>query len=228
MLSSIETDYETVKAIKHSERGCVSLLQNKQNGTRFIFRHYRGNGEVYRKLVGISCPNLPQIMETAERDGMVAVLEEYIQGDSLAYLLEGALFSHAEARKITMQLCNALWVLHKLGAVHRDIKPENVMIRGSEAILIDFDASRIFKSNTNQDTQILGTTGYAAPEQYGIAQTDERADIYSLGVLLNIMLTGKHPSKELASGRLGRIVQKCTMVNPEKRYKSVLYLMEAL
>ena len=228
MLSSIETDYETVKTIKHSERGSVSLLQNKQNGTRFIFRHYRGNGEVYRKLVGISCPNLPQIMETAERDGMVAVLEEYIQGDSLAYLLEGALFSHAEARKITMQLCNALWVLHKLGAVHRDIKPENVIIRGSEAILIDFDASRIFKSDTNQDTQILGTTGYAAPEQYGITQTDERADIYSLGVLLNIMLTGKHPSKELANGHLGRIVQKCTMVNPEKRYKSVLYLMEAL
>ena len=228
MLSSIETDYETVKTIKHSERGSVSLLQNKQNGTRFIFRHYRGNGEVYRKLLGISCPNLPQIMETAERDGMVAVLEEYIQGDSLAYLLEGALFSHAEARKITMQLCNALWVLHKLGAVHRDIKPENVMIRGSEAILIDFDASRIFKSDTNQDTQILGTTGYAAPEQYGITQTDERADIYSLGVLLNIMLTGTHPSKALASGRLGRIVQKCTMVNPEKRYKSVLYLMEAL
>ena len=228
MLSSIETDYETVKTIKHSERGSVSLLQNKQNGTRFIFRHYRGNGEVYRKLVGISCPNLPQIMETAERDGMVAVLEEYIQGDSLAYLLEGALFSHAEARKITMQLCNALWVLHQLGAVHRDIKPENVIIRGSEAILIDFDASRIFKSDTNQDTQILGTTGYAAPEQYEITQTDERADIYSLGVLLNIMLTGKHPSKELASGRLGRIVQKCTMVNPEKRYKSVLYLMEAL
>ena len=228
MLSSIETDYETVKTIKNSERGSVSLLQNKQNGTRFIFRHYRGNGEVYRKLVGISCPNLPQIMETAERDGMVAVLEEYIQGDSLAYLLEGALFSHAEARKITMQLCNALWVLHKLGAVHRDIKPENVMIRGSEAILIDFDASRIFKSDTNQDTQILGTTGYAAPEQYGIAQTDERADIYSLGVLLNVMLTGKHPSKELANGRLGRIVQKCTMVNPEKRYKSVLYLMETL
>ncbi len=228
MLSSIETDYETVKAIKHSERGCVSLLQNKQNGTRFIFRHYRGNGEVYRKLLGISCPNLPQIMETAERDGMVAVLEEYIQGDSLAYLLEGALFSPAEARKITLQLCNALWVLHKLGAVHRDIKPENVIIRDSEAVLIDFDASRIFKSDTNQDTQILGTTGYAAPEQYGITQTDERADIYSLGVLLNIMLTGKHPSKELANGHLGRIVQKCTMVNPKKRYKSVLYLMEAL
>ena len=228
LLTSIDTEYETVKTIKNSERGCVSLLQNKQNGTRFIFRHYQGSGEVYRKLLSVSCRNLPKIMEAAEQDGMVAVLEEYIQGDSLAFLLAGACLTPAEARKITFQLCNALWVLHSLGAVHRDIKPENVIVRGSEAILIDFDASRIFKSGTNQDTQILGTTGYAAPEQYGITQTDERADIYSLGVLLNIMLTGKHPSKELASGKLGRIVQKCTMVNPKKRYKSVLYLMEAL
>ena len=228
LLSSIDAEYETVKTIKNSERGCVSLLQNKQNGTRFIFRHYQGSGEVYRKLLSVSCPNLPKIMEAAEQDGMVAVLEEYIQGDSLAFLLAGACLTPAEARKITLQLCNALWVLHSMGAVHRDIKPENVIVRGSEAVLIDFDASRIFKSGTNQDTQILGTAGYAAPEQYGITQTDERADIYSLGVLLNIMLTGKHPSKELASGRLGRIVQKCTMVNPKKRYKSVLYLMEAL
>ena len=228
LLSSIDLEYETVKTIKNSERGCVSLLQNKQNGTRFIFRHYQGSGEVYRKLLSVSCPNLPKIMEAAEQNGMVAVLEEYIQGDSLAFLLAGACLTPAEARKITFQLCNALWVLHSLGAVHRDIKPENVIVRGSEAVLIDFDASRIFKNGTNQDTQILGTTGYAAPEQYGITQTDERADIYSLGVLLNIMLTGKHPSKELASGRLGRIVQKCTMVNPKKRYKSVLYLMEAL
>ena len=228
LLSSIDAEYETVKTIKNSERGCVSLLQNKQNGTRFIFRHYQGSGEVYRKLLSVSCRNLPKIMEAAEQDGMVAVLEEYIQGDSLAFLLAGACLTPAEARKITFQLCNALWVLHSLGAVHRDIKPENVIVRGSEAVLIDFDASRIFKNGTNQDTQILGTTGYAAPEQYGITQTDERADIYSLGVLLNIMLTGKHPSKELASGKLGRIVQKCTMVNPKKRYKSVLYLMEAL
>ena len=228
LLSCIETEYETVKILKNSARGCVSLLQNRQNGTRFLFRHYRGNGEVYRKLLGVACPNLPQVMEVAESGGMVAVLEEYIRGDSLAYLLEGSLLTPAEARKIALQLCNALWVLHAMGAVHRDIKPENVIIRGDEAVLIDFDASRIFKSENRGDTQILGTTGYAAPEQYGISQTDQRADIYSLGVLLNIMLTGKHPSRALAGGRLGRIVQKCTMINPEKRYKNVLYLMEAL
>ena len=75
---------------------------------------------------------------------------------------------------------------------------------------------------------MLGTTGYAPPEQYGLSQTDGRADIYALGVLLNIMLTGKHPSRALAAGRMGRVVQKCTMMNPEKRYKTVLHLMEAL
>ena len=156
------------------------------------------------------------------------MLEEYIEGDSLAELLRGVCFTAAEARETTWQLCQALWVLHSMGAVHRDVKPENVILRGRQAVLIDFDASRLFKGEHSADTRILGTTGYAAPEQYGIAQTDERADIYSLGVLLNIMLTGKHPSKELPHGRWGRVVQKCTMVNPQKRYRSALSLMEAL
>ena len=167
-------------------------------------------------------------MEVAEENGRIAVLEEYIEGDSLAELLRGACFTAAEAREITWQLCQALWVLHSMGAVHRDVKPENIILRGRQAVLIDFDASRLFKGEHSADTRILGTTGYAAPEQYGIAQTDERADIYSLGVLLNIMLTGRHPSKELTHGRWGRVVQKCTMVNPKKRYRSVLSLMEAL
>ena len=204
------------------------LLRHKSTGERFIFRNYCGSGEVYRKLLTVDCPNLPRIFEVAEQDGMTAVLEEYVQGDSLGFLLEGGCFSPTQAKETTKQLCNALWVLHSMGAVHRDIKPENVIIRGSEAVLIDFDASRIYKIETSRDTQVLGTVGYAAPEQYNIAQTDGRSDIYSLGVMLNIMLTGKHPSKELAGGILGRVVQKCTMMNPEKRYKNVLYLMEAL
>lgn len=228
LLASVAADYETVRTLKRGARGEVSLLRHRQSGTRFVFRQYQGSGEVYRKLLSVTCPNLPRVLEAAEQDGRVAVLEEFIPGDALAFVLAGGCLTPAQAREITLQLCSALWVLHSLGAVHRDIKPENVILRGGEAVLIDFDAARVFKDETNQDTQVLGTTGYAAPEQYGIAQTDARADLYSLGVLLNLMLTGKHPSQALASGRLGRIVQKCTMVNPEKRYKNVLYLMEAL
>ncbi len=228
VLQFVENEFTAVTRLKESERGCVSVLRHKVSGRRYVFRSFRGEGQVYQRLLSIRCPNLPQILEVAQRDGNVLVLEEYIQGDDLAELLKGARFTPAEARRIAAQLCAALWTLHSQGVVHRDVKPENIIVRGGEAVLVDFDASRIFKDGVRADTQVLGTTGYAPPEQYGISQTDPRSDIYALGVVLNIMLTGQHPSVVLAPGRLGRVIQRCTMVNPEKRYQNVLALREAL
>ena len=225
---ALDQEYDTVRQLKESVRSQVSVVRHRASGRWYVLRCFEGNADVYRKLLRVSCPHLPQIIEVGERDGKVIVLEEYIQGDTLAFLLEGGLLIPPQAKDMMRQLCTALWVLHSLGADHRDIKPENVMVRGDEVVLIDFDASRIYKLESETDTQILGTTGYAAPEQYGLSQSDERADIYALGVLLNIMLTGIHPSKTLAPGRLGRIVQRCTMMNSHKRYRNVLHLMEAL
>ena len=102
------------------------------------------------------------------------------------------------------------------------------MLRGSDAVLIDFDAARIHRDDQTEDTHILGTTVFAAPEQYGMSQSGASADIYALGVLINVMLTGKHPSGKLAEGRWGRIVTRCTQVNPAKRYRSVLRLQGEL
>lgn len=227
-LEAVTTEYDTLHVLKRSPRGTVSVVRHKKSGTRYVFRRYSGSGEVYRRLLPVLCPHLPQIMEAAEQDGQTAVLEEYVQGDTLAELLMGARLTEREARQVTMQLCQALHVLHSMGAVHRDVKPENVILRGSDAVLIDFDAARIYKDESESDTQVLGTTGFAAPEQYGIFQSDERADIFSLGVLLNIMLTGKHPSRKMAAGKMGRIVRKCTMTAPEQRYQSTRALMEVL
>lgn len=227
-LEAVTTEYDTLRVLKQSPRGTVSVVRHKKSGTRYVFRRYSGSGEVYRRLLPVLCPHLLQIMEAAEQDGQTAVLEEYVQGDTLAELLMGARLTEREARQVTMQLCQALHVLHSMGAVHRDVKPENVILRGSDAVLIDFDAARIYKDESESDTQVLGTTGFAAPEQYGIFQSDERADIFSLGVLLNIMLTGKHPSREMAAGKMGRIVRKCTMTAPEQRYQSARALMEVL
>ena len=227
-LEAVTTEYDTLHVLKRSPRGTVSVVRHKKSGTRYVFRRYSGSGEVYRRLLPVLCPHLPQIMEAAEQDGQTAVLEEYVQGDTLAELLMGARLTEREARQVTMQLCQALHVLHSMGAVHRDVKPENVILRGSDAVLIDFDAARIYKDESESDTQVLGTTGFAAPEQYGIFQSDGRADIFSLGVLLNIMLTGKHPSREMAAGKMGRIVRKCTMTAPEQRYQSARALMEVL
>ncbi len=227
-LSLIRENFDAEKELKSTPAGGIWRLRHKKSGRLYIFRRYEGSGEVYRKLLGVACPNLPRIFDVAEQAGKVAVLEEYVSGDRLDFLLEGGPLRPKEARSIALQVCRGLYVLHALDAVHRDVKPENVILRGDAAVLIDFDASRIVKDDQRADTVVLGTTGYAAPEQYGISQTDGRADIYSLGVMLNIMLTGKHPSRELASGKLGRVVQRCTQINPKKRYKNVLYLMEDL
>ncbi len=228
LLSAVQTEYDQVRLLKQSERSEISLIRHKATGTRYIFRRFTGCGDVYRQLLHIDCPHLPNIIEVAEKDEQILVLEEYIHGDTMDFLLEAGTLSPAQARAIIPQLCNALRVLHCLGAVHRDIKPENVILQSDRAVLIDFDASRLFKPENRGDTIVLGTTGYAAPEQYGISQTSPQTDIYALGVLLNVMLTGKHPSLQLAPGRMGRVIQRCTMTNPKKRYKSVLHLMEAL
>ena len=225
---AIEGEYDSLQLLKESPRGSVSLIRHRSSGRRFILRRFNGSGEVYRQLLRCACRHLPTIYEAVEQEGKNLVLEEFIQGDTLSFLLEGALLSPQETRSIVAQLCQGLWVLHSMAAVHRDIKPENVILRGHDAVLIDFDAARLHKPEAEADTQVLGTTGFAAPEQYGLSQSDARTDIYSLGVLMNVMLTGEHPSKHLPEGRMGRIIEHCTRVNPAKRYKNVLHLMEAL
>ena len=228
LLERMQADFIQAKELHRTGRGKVFLMRHRTTKTPYVFREFEGSAEVYRKLIFLETPNLPRIYEAAEKNGRAAVLEEYVEGDNLQDMLKGALFTERETRAILKDLCKALWTLHGLGAIHRDIKPENVILRGERAVLIDFDAARVFKAEHSSDTVVLGTTGFAAPEQYGLGQSDSRSDIYSLGVLMNVMLTGKHPSQKLADGRFGRIIKKCTMMDPCSRYGSALELMEVL
>lgn len=220
--------YYPERRIKTSSRGTILFVRSEDSTGRFVYRSFPGTGEVYRKLLNVDCPYLPKILAVTEEDGWTHVLEEYIQGDTLAYILEGGCLTPAHARKILLHLCKGLDVLHSIGAVHRDVKPENIILRGGDAVLIDFDAARLKKAEHVTDTQIMGTTGYAAPEQYGFSQTDARTDIYSLGILLNEMLTGQHPSRLLAQGEFRPIIEKCTRINANQRYKNVQELVKAL
>ena len=225
---ALEQEFEVVRPLKEGPRGTIRLLRHRETGRRFVLRQYAGSAEVYRRLRDVQCEHLPQVYEVATRGEDNLVLEEYVQGDTLDCVLRGGLCSPRETRRIARQVCQALWVLHSLGAVHRDVKPENILLRGREAVLIDFDAARLHKPAQDTDTQVLGTTGFAAPEQYGLSQTDGRADIYAMGILINVMRTGQHPSRKLAPGHLGRVVERCTQMMPQKRYPNVLRLMEAL
>ena len=103
LLGAVHSEYDVLMLIKKSERGEVSLVRHRDSGTRYIFRHFYGNSEVYQKLLNVSCPNPPQIMEVGEKDGKTALLEEYVQGDTLSEILEGGLLTEyikAQFRKI--------------------------------------------------------------------------------------------------------------------------------
>lgn len=220
--------FDILHTYKETEEKTIRLLRHRDSGERFICRDFAGSAEIYRKLLTVECPYLPRIWEAAEADGRVLVLEEYLKGDRLDKVIEEALLSAKDTRKIALNVCRALYVLHGLGIVHRDVKPENILLCENRAVLLDLDASRTEKADRKKDTEALGTAGYAAPEQFGISQTDGRADIYALGITMNLMLTGAHPSVRLADGRMGRIISRCTMTQPAKRYQTVRQLMEVL
>lgn len=216
------------KLLKSAESGCVYLVRDRESGQRQIYREFAGSGEVYRKLAQIRCPHLPQIFQIQEDGERTAVLEEYIPGDTLAFLLEKGCMPEAAAADMLCQLCDALTALHQAGIVHRNVKPENIILRGNELVLIDFDVSRVTNAENDTDTRIMGTTGYAAPEQYGFSQTDARADLYACGVMFNEMLTGQHPSRRLAKGPFRHVIERCIEVNVDKRYQTAAQLRLAI
>ena len=212
-----------------SKNDCKVLrLRHKASGKDMVLRSFPENLDAYEVLCGIRCENLPEIYDAVRLDDGQIIFEEYIDGLTVAQALEVGKYRYRGAKKVISGVCQALTVLHDRGLVHRDVKPENVMIgNDGRVVLIDFDASRRV-SEAPKDTVILGTVGYASPEQLGITQSDARTDIYATGVMLNVMLTGKYPTEMFAKGRGGRIVRKCTALNPDDRYRSAEKLALAL
>lgn len=222
---ALQSEYDVVSSISPK----ITRLRHKDLQQDLLKIETQGDAAVYRRIMGISHQNLAGIFDVFEEEGRITLLEEFIDGSNLSDLLTVGLFSEEAVCRILSALCDGLYALHSAGIIHRDIKPENVMIdnRG-RVVLIDYDAARIFKSGQTKDTCILGTAGYAAPEQFGIIQTDERADIYSLGILMNVLLTGKHPSAKLYDGKLKKIIERCTHIDPSNRYEDVAQLKKYL
>ena len=215
--------------ILSKKNGCEVLrLRNKESKKDLVLRSFPSVLAAYEKLQNIRCDHLPEIYDVLQMDDGQIVLEEYIDGITVAQVMEIEKYRSAGARKVLLSVCDALSVLHDRGIIHRDVKPENVMITSSgRAVLIDLNASRM-ESAASRDTVIMGTVGYASPEQLGLSQTDARTDIYAAGVLYNVMLTVQHPSISIAPGKAGRIVRKCTAVNPNERYQTAAELWSAL
>jgi serine/threonine protein kinase len=191
----------------------VLLVRETDGEQLFIQKMLKGQHPIFLELLNISHPFLPQLHEVNISDDTSSVIEEYIDGCSIG----SSELSEAQLINAIIELCAVLEFLHGKGIIHRDIKPSNIMLAKDGHIrLIDFDAARMAKDGLEQDTRLLGTRGYAPPEQYGFAQTDARSDIYSFGVTLEQLLGDKAKKPGYK-----RIIRKCTNLNPDKRYQSV-------
>lgn len=220
-IKNVLKSYHIVNVLAEKNDCKVLRLRHKEINRDLVLHSFSQPFPIYDYLCKIKAENLPEVYDVINLDDGQIVLEEFVDGMNIAQIMESGKYRYNGAKKVLTGVCNGLSVLHRAGFVHRDIKPENIIVdKNGRVVLIDFNASRKI-SVKSHDTVVMGTVGYASPEQLGISQSDERTDIYALGVLLNVMVTGKHPSDEIAKWSAGKIVRKCTNVNPNNRYQTV-------
>ena len=232
--------YRRLEEVEHKKG--ISLVRHIETGQIYVEKVLtQYDKSIYDWLQQSKLPYVPQIYECMEEDGTLYLIEEYIQGITLETYIEqfGCLDLDAAGRVIEY-LCRTLEKLHRHipPIVHRDIKPTNIMLQGDfkkgqgivSVYLIDFNTARVFDAERNRDTELIGTRGFAAPEQYGFSQSDARTDIYGLGVLLNYMLCGNLIRDGIYEDypEVSQIIRKATRIDPEKRYQTAEEMLQAV
>ena len=224
-LQYLEESYEVLACLGNRPGQEVFLVRRKNDGKIYIKKYVSAKSvEVYTRLQDIVQRNIPRIYCVAQGEDKGIVIEEFINGETLEeYMEKRGILEENQVCSIVREICSALFVVHNRGIVHRDIKPENVMISNDGVVkVIDFGIARNIKEGKTQDTEILGTAGYAAPEQYGYGQTDARADIYATGVLMNRLLTGELPAQHLYSAPvLQDIIKRCIEMDARNRFQTI-------
>lgn len=257
----IDGKYEILREVGRGGMSVVYLAMDKRLNKQWAIKEFRKDKDDVSKQVALKAlldeanlmkkldhPTLPRIVDIIDNRQTVYVIMDYIEGESLNKVLDAYGAQPQEAViEWAKQLSDVLDYLHTQNppVIYRDMKPANIMLKPDGSVrLIDFGIAREYKEGKAGDTEAIGTRGYAAPEQFGgKGQTDARTDIYSLGVTLYHLVTGKNPAEppyeiypirhwnpSLSSG-LEWLIQKCTQLNPNDRYQScaeVTYVLENL
>ena len=176
--------------------------------------------------------HMPGIVAIYEGGNSLIVIEEFVDGRTVAELLEDGPIEEGDAVLIARRVCGVLHELHTLPRpiIHRDVKPQNIIVtHEGEVCLLDMNVAKWYDPDQTDDTRYMGTMFYAAPEQagYGFTASSAKSDVYAVGMLLNVMVTGKFPKEQRAPGRIWEIVERCIRLSAEERYTDE-ELMQAL
>ena len=202
----------------------IIRVKHRETGETFIKKLlWTYDRSIYEYLMDNPVPHMPHVRELYESDKCLIVIEEYIEGISLAEFLDNISLPEVMAIQIAKKVCETLSYLHSLPTpiIHRDIKPSNIILTvDKDVVLLDMNVAKWFNPDKNDDTRYLGTRFYAAPEQvgYGLSASSGKADIYAVGILLNFMITGKFIKEEQAQGKIWNIIERCISLDAKDRY----------
>ncbi|MGB6867694.1 MAG: serine/threonine-protein kinase [Candidatus Aminicenantaceae bacterium] len=184
----IDPDINREVAIKLIRFDMVSEDSEKEDAARRFIREAQSAGNLEH-------PNIITIYEVGREDNQTFIVMQYVDGESLKQAISaGKRFSPVEVVDLMTCLCDALELAHQNKIVHRDIKPGNILLdKQGRPYLVDFGVARMEMSTMTQSGTIVGTPSYMSPEQIQGIRVDSRADIFSLGVIIYEMLTGKRP-----------------------------------
>ena len=222
-----EKDYKVIDELSDN----VFLVKSRIDGQFYVKKDLDVYSfEIYEYLKNHHINNTPVIYDIFTAGNDLIVIEQFISGKTLYdYVLKNGVLSESESVAIMKPLCSIVRELHgcKPPIIHRDIKPENIIVKSDgSVVLLDMNAAKFYSDKQTKDTYLLGTYGYAAPEQYGFGKANKASDIYGLGKVLNFMLTGD--VNKPVYGAIGDIIGKCTEIDYTNRYQNVDELLKAL
>ena len=206
-------------------QGNSYIVLDKLNKRKYILKQLKRFDEnIYVALKDMKINGVPQIYEIYHLDSdgedSLVIIEEYIKGVTLTSYIEENDVTEEKLVSIIIKLTDILDKLHNLKppVIHRDIKPDNIILSDiGKTYLIDFNISRNYTGIKSKDTVIMGTAGFAAPEQFGFGESDERTDIYGLGATVKYIID----RCEIKSERLTKLVEKSTKLSPDDRFQNV-------
>lgn len=230
-------EYEMIKCLKDGDFVKVYLLYDRKCGRKLLLKcseKEKGCLENEAEILSrLKAEGIPALFRCFDYENCIFLFREYVEGQTLKEYTDGkGKLSEEQAAEIGIKLCNILSYLHarRPPVIHRDIKAENIVITEDKRVyIIDFGTARDYSPMSSQDTHIMGTPATAPPEQFGFGQTDERSDVYSLGVLLHQLVTGEvNLKKGSVPGRIKKVIKRCTDFSPDARYKGAADLKKAL